>query len=150
MYSVIVNNIDKTYWLGSSDAWFRPWMLETFPEYEEYESIGDETWVKLPYDDQDTGDIYDPDGSPDTGDEAAWLAAGYRRQPDRIIAGRTCSVYTLSQSAGEFTYETTYAFWNGLIMLFETMGVVAMEAQEVTLDVPEEAFTRTTNITWIQ
>lgn len=69
------------------------------------------------------------------------------KQPNRMeIAGKSCVVYTFTADDGR---EITVALWNGLRMLMKIDGVDLYLAQAITLDVPESAFTRTLNITWI-
>ena len=75
-------------------------------------------------------------------EEAGW---GAYRKEDRTIAGKLCKVYTLTLDG----QQVTLASWNGLMMLYEQGGQVRYEAQATTQDVPDSAFTKTMDITWI-
>jgi hypothetical protein len=73
------------------------------------------------------------------------IHASHRVYPDIIVAGKTCKV---------FQYETfdeisSIASWNGLLMKNISLGDLILEAVDVTLDIPEEAFTQTFTVSWM-
>jgi hypothetical protein len=61
------------------------------------------------------------------------------------IAGKSCKVYKIAYEGTEIIY----AVWNGMLMLYELNGETVWAALAVTLDVPEVAFTKTFNISWL-
>ena len=77
------------------------------------------------------------------------LKNGYTKQSaQRTFAGKPCDMYTLTNSYGT----STYGLWNKIMLYSEVMvGTLQTiwEAQAVTLDVPEVAFTKTLNISWL-
>ena len=95
--------------------------------------------------------------------EKTWLGIetintnGFKKQSAQMtFAGKPCDVYTLTLSTGSVTGEVTYtyAIWNKIAMMHEVKtssgGIIArVEAVAVTLDVPENAFTKTLDITWL-
>jgi hypothetical protein len=87
-----------------------------------------------------------------------YLKAGLAKQADQTIAGQKCTVI-----GGTFTEQPFYpymdlrtgvpvkiAVWNGLTMLLENDGKTVLEAKAVTTDVPDEAFTKTAEISWVK
>ena len=71
--------------------------------------------------------------------------APYRVYPDVNIAGKVCKVFKYSQSG----YEYSYASWNGILMRVEYLGEQLFIAVSATLDVPNNAFSQTFNVSWI-
>jgi hypothetical protein len=87
-----------------------------------------------------------------------YLKAGLTGQGKRTIAGKECTVI-----GGTFSEHPVYrysginrgeqvkiAVWNGLTMLLESNGRALLEAKAFTAKVPDEAFTKTTDVTWIK
>jgi hypothetical protein len=87
-----------------------------------------------------------------------YLKAGLTEQGKRTIAGKECTVI-----GGTFSEHPVYrysginkgvqvkiAVWNGLTMLLESDGRALLEAKAFTAKVPDEAFTKTTDVTWIK
>ena len=140
-YTYIINHINKTFWVGFN--WLNESDLESwdsymdYTRYEEYQYQNGVMWLKIPYEETDSPGVPFYLGS----DEQGWNPY---KQPNRTIAGRSCNVYTFPDQG------ITYATWNGLMMLVEVNGEVSWMAQAVTLNVPDSAFNRTMNITWIQ
>ena len=90
--------------------------------------------------------------------ETTWLGEfnmdGFKKQSGQItFAGKSCDVYILTTStpAGEVT--DTYYLWNKIVMMGEKRlsgEILARhEAVAISLDVPEVAFTKTFDITWL-
>jgi len=84
------------------------------------------------------------------------LSNGFKKQPNQItLAGKPCDIYTLTLSLEGRKYDYTYAIWNNIEMMYETKEsesgkiIGKREAEAVTLDVPEVAFTKTLDITWL-
>jgi hypothetical protein len=86
-----------------------------------------------------------------------YIKAGLTKQADQTIAGKKCTVI-----GGTFAKQPFYpymglrenvpvkiAVWNGLTMLIENDGKTELEAKAVTTDVPDEAFNKTVEVTWI-
>ena len=89
--------------------------------------------------------------------EAELLKGGFTKQTNRTIAGKSCSVYSQSMKVQGMSMKYTIALWNGLTMLWEVEYSDGTEtsstfwvAQSVTLDVPEVAFTKTLDLTWLK
>lgn len=87
-----------------------------------------------------------------------YIKAGLTRQANQTIAGKECTVI-----GGTFAEQPSYpymelrenapvkiAVWNGLTMLIENDGKTELEAKAVVTDVPEDAFTKTAEVTWIK
>ena len=105
--------------------------------WEGKKDINREYWTDIPY---SWG--YDPQASWEnirtmTIDEGEW--APYK-SGTKTIAGKTCILY-------EKDYQT-FASWNGILMMQEYDGINLL-AISVTLDVPDNAFEKTFNISWI-
>jgi len=95
--------------------------------------------------------------------EKTWLGIetiktnGFKKESGQMtFAGKTCDVYTLTISTGTGTTVTyTYAIWNKIAMMHEIKTspsgeiLARVEAVAITLDVPETAFTKTLDITWL-
>jgi hypothetical protein len=79
------------------------------------------------------------------------LSIGYKKQPtQKLIAGKSCDIYTLTTP----TSVATVGMWKNVALLYEVDNLeppsyYRWEAIEVNLDVPEVAFTKTMNITWL-
>jgi len=73
-------------------------------------------------------------------DEIAF--APYLQSNTMTIAGKSCKVY-------KWPNGSVMASWNGLMMMSEYNGLVHFLATNVSLEVPEVAFTKTFTITWI-
>ena len=81
------------------------------------------------------------------------LSLGYVKQSaQRTFAGKPCDIYISTNSYGT----STYGLWNNINLYVEVEasyeGVIAYtkwEALAVNLDVPEVAFTKTLDITWL-
>ena len=71
--------------------------------------------------------------------------AQYLQPESTTIAGKSCKVYKISVEG----YEVIQASWNGLMMLYEVNGEVALLAVAATLNVPEVAFTKTFTVSWL-
>ncbi|MCL2072316.1 MAG: hypothetical protein FWH18_00185 [Marinilabiliaceae bacterium] len=68
------------------------------------------------------------------------------KQPGTIsIAGKACNHYIIPSGGTS----VVYGVWNGLVLLLEINDDVFLLAQDVTLEVPNVAFTKTFNITWL-
>jgi hypothetical protein len=68
------------------------------------------------------------------------------QQPGNInIAGKSCKVFIYNYMG----MVLKYASWNGLIMMMEQDGEMIMIAVAATIDVPEAAFTKTFNVSWL-
>jgi hypothetical protein len=96
--------------------------------------------------------------------ETTWLSPhnifsnGFKKQPNPItFAGKSCDIYTLTISTGTGTGDVTYtyALWNKIVMMHEVKAsasgeiIARVEAVAITLNVPETAFTKTLDITWL-
>ena len=117
----IINHYNQTYWIGIND------------------SDGGQ-WIDYPYSYANT-----PSGLNTLffGMDEASLAPF--QQGTVLIAGKTCNKYVINSGGSE----VVYAFWNGLTMLVESNGEVIFIATAAVLDVPDVAFTKTFNVTWI-
>ena len=77
------------------------------------------------------------------------LSLGYKKQSaQKIIAGKPCDLYTITSSYGT----ATQGLWNNITLYLEVdtgITYTLLEALAVTLDVPEVAFTKTLDITWL-
>ena len=73
--------------------------------------------------------------------------APYRQLPDMLILNRPCKVYNLTDDGTE----VTVGIWNGLILFYQEHGIEGgrYEAKAITFDVPDVAFTKTMNVTWM-
>jgi hypothetical protein len=70
------------------------------------------------------------------------MLPGFVTQPNETIAGKSCTIIT-------YDIDDCYVKlggWNGLIMLMEDCEGVSLAATNVSLDVPANAFTKTTDI----
>jgi hypothetical protein len=87
-----------------------------------------------------------------------YIKAGLTKQASQTITGKECMVI-----GGTFAEQPFYpymglrenvpvkiAVWNGLTMLIENDGKTELEAKAVTTDVPDEAFTKTAEISWMK
>ena len=119
----IINHFTKNFWWGIN--------------YYGYE--GEKKWYDEEYD-EDYTPTY-----PFSVDEVAW--AQYQQSENITIAGKLCKVFKMNYYAG---YEVTYASWNGLMMLYEINGEVMLLAVAATLNVPETAFTKTFDVSWLK
>jgi len=77
------------------------------------------------------------------------LSLGYKKLPaQKTYAGKPCDMYTHTNSYGT----STIGLWNDITLYREIETEISYslsEALEVTLDVPEVAFTKTLDITWL-
>ena len=93
-------------------------------------------------------DKYDPKTKPEVPfaiDEKD--LSGFQQIDNMTIAGKSCNVYRFAMEG--YDYELIYAVWNGMMMLYEINGETIWVALAATLDVPEVAFTKTFNISWL-
>jgi len=92
--------------------------------------------------------------------EASLLSGGFTKLSNKTYAGKSCSVYTkpttITAQGQTVTMRYTFAVWNGLILFWEyaiegggESSSMFYVAQAVTLDVPEVAFTKTIDISWL-
>ena len=94
--------------------------------------------------------------------EIAWLGSEiiftdrFTKQSGQMtFAGKSCDVYSLTHSIGGENVTHTYAIWNKITMMHEVKIspsgeiLARIEAVAISLDVPEVAFTKTYNITWL-
>jgi len=115
----IINHFNKTYWLGYQDG-------------------NEGYWQDMPYDfDGNTGFM-----APSIDEEEM---KPYQQPNNITIAGKSCKVFKISYGGTEITI----ASWNGLMMLYEVNGELVWIALSATLDVPEAAFTKTFNVSWL-
>jgi len=156
----IVDDNTETQWLGIGKLWgaMSPGEIDIREEYavsyehEASELIDDTLWLKLKYG-HDVDIVSFSVGVFFVNDEVfegLSQQENFSQLPNRTIMGRSCEVYTFTSVhpvKGE--QEITLALWNGVMMSLETDGIVSLEAQTITFDVPEDAFTRSMDITWI-
>jgi hypothetical protein len=94
-------------------------------------------WMEVPYDENENP------GVPFSIDEESLKP--FQQSSNITIAGKSCKVFKYSSGGTEITIAT----WNGLMMLYELDGEVLFLALSATLEVPEVAFTKTFNISWL-
>jgi len=86
---------------------------------------------------------------------------GYAKTGSETICGKSCDVYSgkltekLKVAAyGDLRAETDeegeIVVWNGITMRTKIGGKVKTEVVALSFDIPDEAFTKTENITWIK
>ena len=130
----IINHLTSTYW--------------QYGFYFNSETDYGFGWQDMPYSDAPNKGDFEVSAT-----EAGLAAGGYTKLPNRTIAGKSCVVYSHSINIQGATYRTTYALWNTLVLLMEiAMGndMLIWIAQSVTLEVPDVAFTKTLDITWLE
>jgi hypothetical protein len=147
-------SINGEYWAVTFDNNGKRFRWDFFEEEEQQESYStyiinhltktfwlgsDGEW----YDDYVTYDESWTFDYPFTVDEKAM--AQYLQPESTTIAGKSCKVYKISVEG----YEVIQASWNGLMMLYEVNGEVALLAVAATLNVPEVAFTKTFTVSWL-
>jgi len=78
---------------------------------------------------------------------------GCTKLSDKTYAGKLCNVYSYSLAQYGVPFKYTFAIWNGLTLFMEMSDgseTMFWVAQSVTLDVPDVAFTKTLDITWLK
>ena len=157
----IVDGNTETQWLGIGNLWgvMSPGVIDIREEYaksyehEASELIDDTLWLKLKFG-HDVDIVSFSLGVFFVNEEMfeGFLSQqeNFSQLPNRTIMGRSCEVYTFtSVDPDKGVQEVTLALWNGVMMSLETDGIVSLEVQTITFDIPEDAFTRTMDITWI-
>jgi len=89
-----------------------------------------------------------------------YVAQGFTKQPDITVAGKKCEVYAGQHPedmkiAGysELNFggrQEEIAVWNGLTLRLKSGDKVEREAKAITFTVPDAAFSKTTDVTWIK
>lgn len=90
---------------------------------------------------------------------AGYVNHGFTQQADQTICGKKCQVYAGTHPkdmkvAGYSDLNLIgsheeIAVWNGITMQLKYNDKVVLEAKAITFDVPDKAFTKTTDVTWI-
>jgi hypothetical protein len=89
-----------------------------------------------------------------------YVQQGFTKQANITVAGKNCEVYAgehpkdmkvagyseLNYSGGQ----EEIAVWNGLTLRLKSDGKVRREATAITFDVPDAAFSKTIDVTWIK
>jgi hypothetical protein len=99
---------------------------------------GSAYWYDYPYDFADNPGTVAP-----SIDEEAWKP--YQQPSNITIAGKSCKLFVISIQGIEYRY----ASWNGLLMMMELNDELILVAVSATLDVPDIAFTKTFNVSWL-
>lgn len=88
-----------------------------------------------------------------------YVAKGYSKTGTIKICDKECDVYSgqLTENLNIAAYDGFYqgkqgeiAVWNGITMRTKLEGTITTEVVALSFDIPEEAFEKNTDITWIQ
>ena len=75
------------------------------------------------------------------------VIAELQKKPNELYAGQSCIVFSDGDPSNYYYFEC--AIWNGII-LYENSPNAQIEASSVTTNVPESAFAKTREVTWIK
>lgn len=88
-----------------------------------------------------------------------FVAKGYSKTGTTKICGKECDVYSgqLTENLNIAAYDGFYkdkqgeiAVWNGITMRTKLDGKIISEVVALSFDIPNEAFGKTTEVTWIK